>query len=126
MPNSPVGERKAPNVCRLEGNICHLTGDWSMHVLANNDEIERRSALLAKASHDAKWDLIEIERMDVLGTQLLLRSWQGRVPEHAELTPPQRSAFAFLLANRERMDIPVEPRDLLSWIVSVGNDVVKA
>jgi phospholipid/cholesterol/gamma-HCH transport system permease protein len=126
MHNSPTRRRELSDVCRFERSVCHLTGDWSMHVLANNGEIERRRALLAKASHDMKWDLTEIERMDVLGAQLLLRSWQGRVPEHAELTPPQRSAFAFLLANRERMDIPVEPRDPWGWIVSVGNDVLKA
>jgi phospholipid/cholesterol/gamma-HCH transport system permease protein len=97
-----------------------------MHVLADNNEINRRAALLAEASDDTIWDLTEIQRLDVLGAQLLLRAWHGRVPEHAELTPSQRTAFAFLLVNREKMDIPGERHDALRWIVAVGNDALKA
>jgi phospholipid/cholesterol/gamma-HCH transport system permease protein len=97
-----------------------------VRVLADSGEIERRRALLASAPDTTRWDLTAIERLDVMGAQLLLGSWQGRVPEHAELTPPQRTAFAFLLANREKMEIPRERSTLGDVLAALGRSVQHA
>src|SRR5690606_4344855 len=86
---------------RLEGNICHVAGDWSVLALAEPGEGQRRqAALAAAASRPLRWDLQRVSRLDTIGALLIWQAWGEKLPERVRWGAGQQDVFNALALNK--------------------------
>jgi len=112
---------------RLEGNICHVAGDWSVLALAEPGEGQRRrAALAAAASRAMRWDLQRVSRLDTIGALLIWQAWGGKLPERVRWGAGQQDVFNALALNQGGEQPPRPRPDPWGWLRAIGQGVFDA
>ena len=92
-----------------EGQVCTVLGAWTAAELTDAAAWRRVQAQL-KSTAALRWNLLQIDKLDHLGAQLLWLQWGRAWPAHIDIAPQQRAVlqtvekFATQLAPDRRAD----------------------
>ncbi|AOB33086.1 ABC transporter permease [Bordetella sp. H567] len=110
---------------RLAGDVCYVSGDWSVHALARPGEVQARCHALEQAARDARWDLTGIVRLDTVGANLIWHAWGDRIPERLRVSGPLKEVFDALAAHpHEVVAPPPPPADRWGAVTKLGEAIL--
>jgi phospholipid/cholesterol/gamma-HCH transport system permease protein len=101
---------------RRDDHTCHVAGDWDVQTLCAPGMVEQRRRALSAVPSGTRWAFDPLTRLDSIGAQLFWDCWQGRLPEHVELSASQRRLFDMLAATGQPEPLP---RRKLDWLIGI-------
>jgi phospholipid/cholesterol/gamma-HCH transport system permease protein len=111
---------------RLAGGVCYVSGDWTVHALAQPGEVLARCRALEAAAGDHRWDLTGIVRLDTVGANLIWHAWGDTLPERVRLTPGLKEVFAALAAHPHQVVAPpAPPPDRWGPVITLGQSIME-
>lgn len=112
---------------RLDGGVCYLGGDWSVHALARPGEVDARCRALAQGTPAMRWDLTGIVRMDTVGANLIWHAWGDALPERLRLPAGLQRVFQALAAHpHDTAAPPPPPPDRWGAVVTLGGAIMES
>lgn len=100
--------------------VCRINGAWTVRVLRNRREQQRRARALRQAESSTAWDLSGVTALDSVGALMLWRAWGRRLPDNATLPDVAADVFAMLEQNPAE-EPPTVPRESFAGIRRVGD-----
>ncbi|ANN69070.1 MlaE family ABC transporter permease [Bordetella bronchialis] len=106
---------------RLSGGVCYVSGDWTVHALARQGEVQARCRALEQAAGDLRWDLNGIDRLDTVGANLIWHAWGDKLPGRVRMPGGLKEVFDALAAHPHEVAAPPPPPpDRLVPVVKLG------
>lgn len=111
---------------RLSGDVCYVSGDWSVHALDRPGEALARCEALSQADPELRWDLTGVVRMDTVGANLIWHAWGDVLPQRVQLTSGLQQVFNALACHPHPVEAPPPPPpDRWLAVVRLGQNILE-